>query len=107
MGSKIAMVGDFSPVGRASAAFASGDGDSFFESIGSAWNDANYRILNLECPLVEADTPIGKAGPCLSCYSETAGGVMVAGSPAKVIAQRGAREVLGLSNDVESNGDSL
>ena len=35
------------------------------------------------------------------------GGVMVAGAPAKVIAQRGAREVLGLSNDVESNGDSL
>lgn len=34
-------------------------------------------------------------------------GVMVAGAPARVIAQRGAREMLGLSTDVESDGDSL
>jgi poly-gamma-glutamate synthesis protein (capsule biosynthesis protein) len=70
---KIAIVGDFSPVGGASAAFAGGDGDWFFGSIGSEWSNADYRILNLECPLVEANTPINKAGPCLSCYSETAG----------------------------------
>lgn len=70
---KIAIVGDFSPVGGASAAFAGGDGDWFFGSIGSEWSNADYRILNLECPLVEANTPIVKAGPCLSCYSETAG----------------------------------
>jgi serine O-acetyltransferase len=34
-------------------------------------------------------------------------GVMVAGAPAKVIAQRGAREILGLLDEIESDGGSL
>ena len=66
---KLIITGDFVPNERVAEAFAHGDYSSV-EALRPVFADANYRIVNLECPILHGgEKPIIKNGPNL--YADT------------------------------------
>lgn len=64
----VLIAGDFCPQRRVSALFDKGDYASVLGDIRSFVMDADYRIVNFECPVSEGDeSPIIKRGPNLRC----------------------------------------
>ena len=64
----VLIAGDFCPQRRVSALFDKGDYASVLGNIRSSVMDADYRIVNFECPISEGgESPIIKRGPNLRC----------------------------------------
>ena len=64
----VLVAGDFCPQRRVSALFDKGDFASVLGDIRSSVMDADYRIVNFECPISKGDeSPIIKRGPNLRC----------------------------------------
>lgn len=62
---KILIAGDFCPHDRVATMVANKD-YSFFDGVKDIINEADYSIVNFECPVVEGDVkPIAKCGPAL------------------------------------------
>ena len=65
---QILIAGDFCPCNRVVAAFEKANYASVLEEVQSLTLQANYSIVNLECPMVTINaTPIEKEGPNLRC----------------------------------------
>ncbi len=64
----IIIAGDYCPRDRVAKALDEKHYDAVLGDIHEALNDADYSIVNLECPVVYFDTkPIDKCGPNLCC----------------------------------------
>jgi poly-gamma-glutamate synthesis protein (capsule biosynthesis protein) len=81
---KTLFVGDVFPTKRNAALFAAGELEALFGDTASLFEGNDLNMINLECALTEADTPIQKIGPNLKAPPATANilkelGVTVAG----------------------------
>ena len=63
---RIIIGGDVCPTGRIESKFVKGDIGAIFHDLSEEIAAADLSIANLECPLVNRQTPIAKAGPVLS-----------------------------------------
>lgn len=59
---KIFIGGDICPTPRDIDSFIDGDAASLFGGVGERIKSADYAIANMECPLIERETPILKSG---------------------------------------------
>ena len=65
---KILIAGDFCPHDRTAVAFDNDDYSSVLAEVRSITMEADYSIVNFECPVVTSDAkPIDKCGPNLCC----------------------------------------
>lgn len=77
---KILIAGDFCPRNRVAAAFESADYASVLEEVKGVISQADYSIVNFECPVVISDAkPIEKEGPNLRCTPKGVEAVKYAG----------------------------
>lgn len=73
---KICIGGDVAPTGASLAAFCAGTAEALLDpGLAKLWFSADARVLNLETPLADADTPIHKCGPCLRAPLACAAGL--------------------------------
>lgn len=72
---KILIGGDVCPVGRNRAYFARGDAAGVFGDLLGEFAAADLTIVNLECALIEKESPILKSGPVLGVESECVNGL--------------------------------
>lgn len=64
----ILIAGDFCPQYRVAEKFEMGDYDSVLGEVKSIISDADYSIVNFECPVtIGGEKPIEKCGPSLKC----------------------------------------
>jgi len=61
----ILIGGDVCPIGRALPFFVSGNVEQNFSDIIKEFSAADFNVVNLECCLIEKNTPIDKDGPVL------------------------------------------
>lgn len=70
---RVLVAGDYCPYGRVLPILESGNYKAVFGGIRDDICDADYSIVNFECPVVERDAkPIDKCGPHLRCTSKAA-----------------------------------
>ena len=71
------MIGaDLAPTESNLEAFAAGDAATLLgEQLLARWQDADFRIFDLECPLIDRGTPIEKCGPAISAPAAAAAGI--------------------------------
>ena len=69
---KTCFVGDFCPTEITNPLFASGAVDVLFEDTLSLFAGNDVNMINVECALTEADTPIRKIGPNLKATPKAA-----------------------------------
>ena len=62
--------GDVCPIRRNLPYFIEGDAESLFNDLLIEFRQADLSLVNLECPLLEKNTPIEKTGPILGVKSE-------------------------------------
>ena len=68
---KVVVAGDFCPQNRVASLLEQGDFQSVFGEFREVVSEADYAIINLECPVVkDSERPILKQGPNLSCSSQ-------------------------------------
>src|SRR2546423_1326456 len=70
--------GDILPSNGNRSFFIRGDADSLLGDLLVEFETADLRIINLECPLIEAETPIRKSGPTLGAESACVNGLAAA-----------------------------
>lgn len=64
----ILIAGDFCPQGRVAPLIDNGDFDSVLRDVRAMVSEADYRIVNFECPVCSGvESPLEKQGPNLSC----------------------------------------
>jgi poly-gamma-glutamate synthesis protein (capsule biosynthesis protein) len=76
---KVLIGGDVVPVGRNLKYFKNRDVDIIFNDLLQELKKSDFSILNLECPLINKDTPIEKSGPVLGVHSSCINGFKEAG----------------------------
>jgi len=69
---RIVVLGDLAPLGQAEASFLSGDSDWFTDELGPTFKGADFTFVNLECPLINSESPIPKLGPALGAKTDSA-----------------------------------
>ena len=69
---KILVMGDLAPIGMAEKAIQKGDVQWFSKGLGVVWTEADFRVANLECPLISAPSPPPKTGPALGVKTDHA-----------------------------------
>lgn len=69
---KIAILGDFVPLGSSETYFKEKNASWFTEKLGPIFKEADYRFLNLECPIINLNSPIKKMGPTLGIKAKSA-----------------------------------
>ena len=62
---RLLIAGDTCPVGRNQDLFEAGDAHALLNDLRPMWEQADLRIANLECPLIERESPTEKVGPNL------------------------------------------
>ena len=88
---------DFVPTKSNEAYFIAGDSEKLFGgALKKLLDGADYRIFNLECPLVDKETPIAKKGPHLRASTKTVQGFRAAGADLLTLA----------NNHIMDQGDS-
>lgn len=85
---KIIIGGDVCPVRRNEPLFCEGSASEILGNLLPAWTAADFRIVNLECPLISTPSPIRKTGPNLSADERTVNGLNALGI-----------EVVGIANN--------
>jgi poly-gamma-glutamate synthesis protein (capsule biosynthesis protein) len=75
----IVIGGDIYPGERYSDVFAAGDAESIFNDLLPEFEQADFSVVNLECPLIERRTPILKSGRALGARKECIRGVSALG----------------------------
>lgn len=71
----ILIGGDICPIGRSLPYFAGGDARALFGGLLDEFVAADLLVANLECPLIEKETPIVKCGSALGVDSNCAKGL--------------------------------
>lgn len=77
--SKIIIGGDVCPRGRVENAFINGEEEKILNDLLPVFKDADFRVINLECPLITEETPIKKDGPVLGVHFNTINGLRAIG----------------------------
>jgi poly-gamma-glutamate capsule biosynthesis protein CapA/YwtB (metallophosphatase superfamily) len=75
----IIIGGDVCPVRRSVPYFCNGGAEELWKDFQSEFESADFAVANLECPLIERETPIAKTGPVLEAPSECVNGLVQAG----------------------------
>jgi hypothetical protein len=70
---KILFGGDFCPAGEIESYYRTDKNRSLLNGFIDLFNSVDYRIVNLECPLTDANTPIQKTGPHLKASPDMVG----------------------------------
>lgn len=76
---KIIIGGDLCPIGRNEPLFCEGTAREIMGNLLPIWMDADYRIVNLECPLIATPAPIKKTGPHLAADESAVNGLKALG----------------------------
>jgi poly-gamma-glutamate synthesis protein (capsule biosynthesis protein) len=76
---KIVLGGDTCPIGRNQSFFQKGDVQALLGDLFPAFEVADLRIVNLECPLIEKEAPSVKCGPNLGTPVECVKGLKAMG----------------------------
>jgi poly-gamma-glutamate synthesis protein (capsule biosynthesis protein) len=66
--------GDVCPIGRSSKYFINSEIDIIFKDLLKEFDSSNLTIVNLECPLIDKETPIKKSGSILGVKSSCING---------------------------------
>lgn len=83
----ISILGDLVPTRSNRAFFESGQLDNVFDThLMKVMLGSDARIVNLEAPLYDGDSPIRKAGPALSAPTAAAKGIAMLGAPIVALA---------------------
>jgi hypothetical protein len=77
--STIIIGGDVCPSGNIQSAFTKGKGEIILNDLFPIFNNANYSVVNLECPLIIEDSPIEKDGPALGANINCINGLRAMG----------------------------
>jgi len=85
---QIIIGGDVCPIGRNGALFKAADPAACVRDLLCAFKAADLCIANLECPLIDHESPIPKTGPVLGAEPECLAGIIASGV-----------RVLGLANN--------
>lgn len=78
-GGTVLIGGDTCPIGRNTPYFADGDAVTLFGDLLDEFERADLSVVNLECPLTDADTPMAKSGPTLRAPSRCVAAIKNAG----------------------------
>lgn len=76
---KIIIGGDVCPINHNESYFKKGDSKSIFNDILPEFKHADLSMFNLECPLIDENTPIIKNGPVLGASSKCINGIRDSG----------------------------
>jgi len=71
----IVIGGDVYPKGKVESHFINGDAAEIFNDILPLFQNADYSVVNLECPLADNETPILKDGANLRAVTKTVNGL--------------------------------
>jgi poly-gamma-glutamate synthesis protein (capsule biosynthesis protein) len=71
--------GDVCPINANEPLFKSGNARAIFSGLCEEFSKADLSVINLECPLVDADSPILKDGPNLRASTHCVAGIAAAG----------------------------
>lgn len=71
----IVIGGDLYPQGFVEPLFIEGDSKAIFSDILPYFKQADYTVVNLECPLTNTDSPIEKDGAALRAAEQTINGI--------------------------------
>lgn len=72
---KIIIGGDTCPIGKIEPHFIKGDLNLAFKDVIPIFNNADFTVVNLECPLIAKQSPIQKDGPILGANVKCAKGL--------------------------------
>lgn len=72
---RVLVGSDVCPIGRNEQLFAEGDAASVFNDILAEFQQADLSIVNLECSLIQQQSPIQKAGPVLGVKASCINGM--------------------------------
>jgi hypothetical protein len=75
----ILIGGDLCPTPHNEWAFRAGDAQTLLSDMLPIFQEADLRIVNLECPLTDIDSPILKSGPALRAHPQCARGLKAMG----------------------------
>lgn len=75
----VLIAGDLCPIGRNLPLFQKGNAQSLFNDLLPEFKQADMSIVNLECPLIQKNTPIEKMGPVLGADQSCINGIAAAG----------------------------
>ena len=75
----IVIGGDIYPKGQMESHFINGDASKIFNDTLSIIENSDYTVVNLECPLVNSETPILKDGNNLRADIRTTNGIKSSG----------------------------
>ena len=90
---KILIAGDFCPQNRVERRIEEGSYSSLFEEIVAETKQADYSIVNLECPIVDSECkPIVKCGPHLKCSTSVINSLLYCGFNACSLANNHFRD---------------
>lgn len=104
---RIIVAGDFCPQDRVSVILDKGNYASVLEDVKSILSDADYSIVNFECPVIKgSERPIVKCGPNLGCSENGVKAIKWAGFDCVTLAnnhfldygEEGVRETIELLN---------
>ncbi len=101
---RILIAGDFCPQGRVAPLIDSGDFCSVLGDISALTSEADYSIVNFECPVIKGrEKPIVKQGPNLQCSSKSIEAVKWAGFDCVTLANNHFRDFgdEGVKNTIE------
>lgn len=77
--STIVIGGDVCPSGNIQTAFTKGESEIILNDLYPIFNNANYSVINLECPLIKESSPIEKDGPVLGANINCINGLRAMG----------------------------
>lgn len=72
---RIIIGGDICPIGKNEKPFIEGDVEGIFKDFLEEFRDCDLALINLECPLVDQESPIKKTGPVLSAPENCINGI--------------------------------
>ena len=75
----IVIGGDVYPRGKVESYFINSDASAIFNDVLPVLQDADYTVVNLECPLTDVATPILKDGAALRAATKTVNGLKESG----------------------------
>ena len=77
--STIIIGGDVCPRGTIEDAFKNGEEEKILNNVLPVFKDADFRLINLECPLIIKESPIEKDGPVLGVNIKAINGLKAMG----------------------------
>lgn len=106
---RIVIAGDYCPQNRVADLFEHNNFGFVLEAVKGLITDADYSIVNLECPVARGEKPIEKIGPSLQCTDKGVEALKWVGFNCVTLANNhfldyGEKGVLNTINECKKNG---